>query len=148
MNVKRTSYFSFLVAISTIATVSCVHAAQLNSDYTKRGELTTISSCEVQQQITLECWMALAKALEEKGLPASQCKITSFQQTDGSEQYLICLEVDKNYKGSVAALIGAGTSSEVLLVHQLITSDGLTVSNSPPSDLRSSIKQKSRILRE
>jgi len=146
MNVKRISYFSFLIAISTIATVSGVHAAQ--AENSTCWQATTIASASPVQEITLECWMALAKALEEKGLQASQFKITSCQQAQGDEQFLLCLEIDKSFKGQVASLTNNAILSEKLpatftsVVKNDFNSIGYAV------DLRSVLKQKSRILRE
>lgn len=142
MNVKRVSYFSFLIAISAIATVSCVHAGQTVKTASAPSRL--ITTCELQG-ITLECWMALAKTLESKGLHPGQFKITSYQLS-AADEYQVCIELNKCFKGQVNAFV-----NEVPRPQLYDRSPVLALSHPGflyPTDLRAALKQKSRILLE
>ncbi len=145
MNAKRVSYFSFLIAISTIATVSCAHAGK--SVKAPLSHTTTMSGPEVQE-LSLECWMALAKVLESRGLQPGQFKITAYQE--GTEtQYQVCLEFDRNYKGQVAAfMLDACQPAPYTALLTDVTVSGGIKGFTYAFDLRQALQQKSRILLE
>jgi|GEM_PF-893665 len=109
MNVKRTSYFTFLVAITTLATVtncskvkgqtynSCV--ADTHGQVCTEGlQLFDISLDDLER---LDNGGTIDRLLKSRGLKTGKLKLAVDQSGDLS----IYLVIDKDYKGPVSKLI-------------------------------------------
>jgi hypothetical protein len=112
MIVKRVSYFSFIIAITTIATVSSCNRVKESAKQTinKAGAIVGTGSSEfldgVSEGVTqsFDCSVELVKVLEEKGLKIGKFKIAT--NSSGQENIVsIYLIFDKDYKGQVSAKI-------------------------------------------
>ncbi len=150
MNVKRVSYFSFLIAITTIATVSSCHQIKQknNTALTPIDYVTIAGMASVCEDLSLDCWVALVKALEENGVQPGKFRIT--QRKSGTENTVnIYLVFDKDYKGPVSARIfdlgDLAGDPKLLAFHE---TDRQQLYSSCPSDKREHIAHKNLILRE
>jgi len=152
MNIKRTSYFTFLVAITTLATVtSCnqVKAASLKGNTISVGEIG-LSHGEELFDICLEGLgsldyrFELAKILKDKGLKAGRFKLA----VDQLGTLKVFLVIDKDYKGQVSAEIFASKCDDYgkIALHTPAETDN---SSFPLAtfDKRVGIANKNRILR-
>lgn len=152
MNIKRTSYFTFLVAITTLATVtSC----------SKVKEQSVPGNHIVAEEIFLdtnqlfhicleglgqsETQFELAKVLKDKGLKAGKFKLA----VDPSGTLSIYLVIDKDYKGPVSAKIFAGGFQKQYGSVAALSKDkpDNSIFSEYHSDKREAISSKNRILR-
>lgn len=108
MNIKRTSYFTFLVAITTLATVtSCnkVKGQSLQSNNIAAEEIfldhNQLFDICLNGLSHPETPFELAKVLRDKGLKAGKFKL----EIDPSGTLSVYLVIDKDYKGPVSARI-------------------------------------------
>lgn len=153
MNIKRTSYFTFLVAITTLATVTSCNKAKGQSIQGNNPVADEIFLDNKQLfDICLEGLshpetpFELAKVLKDKGLKASKFKLA----VDPSGTLSVYLVIDKGYKGPVSANIFGNDYQPDFGSIALLTKDknnDVTFAG-PLSDKRSGIAIKNRILRE
>ena len=156
MIVRRVSYFTFIVAITTIATVSSCNRAKAQAQQALLyGEnLASQSSSTVTDDrythtgTTIDCTLALAKALEEKGLKAGKFKITT--DASGHQNVVsVYLIFSKDYKGQVSAKIFDSKNGEhdtIAAMAALFSAKALYAEHT--CDRRNAIKRKNRILLE
>jgi len=124
MIVKRISYFTFMVAITTMATVSSCQKA--NAHTISPEDLKTIVTALSEHELfdfgfqygdaSEDYNLRLQKLLKNKGLKAGtfQIKATS----SGKEKVLnLILVVDKNYRGHVSPAIFDSQSGHISLQH-------------------------------
>jgi hypothetical protein len=110
MIIRRISYFTFMVAITTMATVSScqkAHAASISAE-DFNTIIAALSEHEIfdfsfQYENTSESYnVRLQQLLKAKGLKAGTFQIKA--AAPGKENVLnLILVVDKNYKGTVAS---------------------------------------------
>lgn len=153
MNIKRTSYFTFLVAITTLATVTSCNKAKgqsIPSNNPVAGEIfldnKQLFDICLEGLSHPETPFELAKVLKDKGLKAGKFKLA----IDPAGTLSVYLVIDKDYKGPVSASIfgndhRAGYSNIALLTKD--ESNNVTFAG-PLSDKRSGIAIRNRILRE
>lgn len=153
MNIKRTSYFTFLVAITTLATVTSCNKAKGQSIQSNNPVADEIFLDNKQLfDICLEGLshpetpFELAKVLKDKGLKAGKFKLA----VDPSGTLSVYLVIDKDYKGPVSANIFGNDHQPDYNSVALLTKDennNVTFAG-PLPDKRSGIAIKNRILRE
>lgn len=153
MNVKRTSYFTFLVAITTLAAATSCNKVKGqipgNNDITA-GEYASGKHQELFD-ICLEGFgkldyrFELAKVLGDKGLKAGKFRLA----IDPSGTLSVYLVIDKDYKGPVSAKIFDSKSLEYGNIASLSKKQiSLLRFAGPSADERSGIAIRNRILRE
>lgn len=154
--VKRISYFTFIVAITTIATVSsCSRAKEkARQSVNYAGAVVGKGSSEFAEGFSegisqsFDCSLELSRLLQEKGIKGGKIKITT-GHSDAENVVSIYLIFDKDYKGQVSAKIFDSKNQEY----------GRTTANvACPAgtahyidfvfDHRTAIERKSRILLE
>lgn len=140
MIVRRISYFTFIVAITTIATVSACNRTNTNINCTLANEkdieiyLTNLVSNSLEWQ-TQEL---------PQGIKSGKFKITT-NTNDNSISF--CLQVNKSYKGEVNTLLFNTTaSSNVSSVEAYNTTQIETLFPEFISDKRRVIAHKNLIL--
>lgn len=110
MIVKRISYFTFMVAITTMATVSSCQKANAISPEDFNTIVAALSEQDIfdfgfQYEDASENYhLKLHKLLKSKGLKSGTFQIKATPSGNKNVLNLI-LVVDKNYKGSVASTI-------------------------------------------
>jgi hypothetical protein len=110
MIVKRISYFTFMVAITTMATVSSCHKANAISPEDFNTIVAALSEQDIfdfsfQYEDASENYnLKLQKLLKSKGLKTGTFQIKT-TPSDNENVLNLILVVDKNYKGSVASTI-------------------------------------------
>lgn len=153
MNIKRTSYFTFLVAITTLATVtSCskVRGQALPDRETIPGEI--VLDDNQLFDICLEglerpnYHFELVRVLGKKGLKAGKFKLA----IDASGTLSVYLVIDKDYKGPVSTKIFDSKGHEEYGKLALLSKDKRDNSLFAIStfDKRTGIAAKNRILLE
>jgi len=100
MIVRRVSYFTFIVAITTLASVSACSQAKAMAAHAVNGKEPAF---ECPEGIPV-CTGQLAKALQDKGISLGTFKITK-GISDNKEAVKVYLVINKNYKGQVSAKI-------------------------------------------
>jgi hypothetical protein len=156
MIVRRISYFTFLVAITTIATVSSCNRAKEKAKETANYAGTVIGrgSSEFVEGVaegvshSFECSLELSKMLQSKGLKAGKFKITT--DSSGQENVVsVYLIFDKDYKGQVSAKIFDSKRQEYGRTTATIAGvSGKAGYVDFVFDQRTDIERKSRILLE
>ena len=156
MIVRRISYFTFIVAITTIATVSsCNRAkekAKQSANYAGavvgRGSSEFIEGIAEGVNESFDCSLELAKVLKEKGLKSGKFKITT--DSSGNDNVVsVYLIFDKDYKGQVSAKIFDSKNQEYgRTVAAVENSSGKAQYVDFVFDRRTDIERKSRILLE
>lgn len=152
MIVRRVSYFTFIVAITTLATVSaCNQAAAMNA--LKNADDAALAPCLTLSSNSYNasdngCTAGIKKALLAHGINTDDFKIITAE--DGSGNTIeVCLVLDKDYKGQVSAKIftvkkQAHTAFEIATV----SNPQLTFAEGYIPDLRDVIACKNRVLLE
>jgi hypothetical protein len=152
MNIKRTSYFTFLVAITTLATVtSCskVKGQSAPGNHIVAEEIfldtNQLFNICLEGLSQTETQFELAKVLKDKGLKAGKFKLA----IDPSGTLSVYLVIDKDYKGPVSAKIFAGDYQQQYGRMAVLTRDEPDNSTFSEyrSDKRDDISSKNRILR-
>ena len=107
MIVKRVSYFTFIVAITTLASVTACSQAKAMAGHVADNSDPVFEHIEK----TAVCTTELQRILQDKGLVAGSFKITqgSSDQKDAVKIYLV---INKDYKGQVSAKIFKEKSKE------------------------------------
>lgn len=156
MIVRRISYFTFIVAITTIATVSSCNRAKEKAKQSVNYAGTVIGkgSSEFVEGVSegvsqsFDCSLELAKVLQEKGLKAGKFKITT--DNSGHENVVsVYLIFDKDYRGQVSAKIFDSKNQEYGRVAvNLDSKAGKAQYFDFVFDHRTAIERKSRILLE
>lgn len=104
MIVRRVSYFTFMVAITTIATVGSCGLAKAEAQQALLYELSGqeyIAGCGADGD---DHTLALARVLQEKGLKAANFKLRT--NASGQQEVVsVYLVFHKDYKGQVSAKI-------------------------------------------
>lgn len=154
MNVKRTSYFTFLVAITTLATVaSCnkvkeqaLYAAELHAaDAIYRDNHPEIFDLCLEGLGKMDYRFEIAKVLRDKGLKTGKFKLA----IDQSGTLSVYLVIDKDYKGPVSASIFDSKSHHYGRTALLSGAESDNIhAYGPAFDKRAGIASKNRILRE
>jgi len=155
MIIRRISYFTFMVAITTMATVSSCQKANATSisfeDF--NTIVAALSEHEIfdfgfQYEDAAEDYNAkLQKILKSKGLKAGTYQIKAAKS--GKENVLnLILVVDKNYKGTVASTFFDSQPGQISVPYAAVHShfDKQTFSNSFASDIRKDIARKNLVL--
>lgn len=152
MIVKRVSYFTFIVAITTIATVSSCHKAKASTSQCPekvQAECLSVLSDEIAKETNWprEATLQLAKVLQEKGLLTGKFHIST-RYSSQEETLSICLVFDKDYKGEV--LTGLFKSVKPDYDYSLLFADKYSPSNFSHTffDKRKDIDRKNLILLE
>ncbi len=152
MIVRRISYFTFLVAITTIATVSSCNRARQSANYA--GNVVGKGSSEFIEGVTegvnhtFDCTLELTKVLQEKGLKGGKFRIAT--DDSGHERVVsFYLIFDKDYKGQVSAKIFDSKQQEYgRTTASIETKAGKAQFVDFVFDHRTDIERKSRILLE
>lgn len=150
MNIKRTSYFTFLVAITTLATVtSCGKVNGQSSNNKTIAEEILLDSNQLFN-ICLESLggtdtrFELAKVFKDKNLKAGKFKLA----IDPSGTLSVYLVIDKDYKGPVSTKIfgndQADYGSLAVLTKEESANSSFTAHH---FDKRAGIAIRNRILR-
>jgi hypothetical protein len=146
MTVKRVSYFTFLVAITTIATVTSCNKVKAQALL----DIAVSHSVELSDASTVygpEFTFELSKVLRDKGLQTGKFKIATRHSGSG-EAVTVYLIFDKDYKGPVSAKIFNTPFKEY------VDAPVLTCQQAPPRycnpvfDERAGIASRNRILLE
>ncbi len=151
MTVKRVSYFTFLVAITTIATVtSCnkVKAQALSGN--SNNDIAVSHSVELSEASKVygpEFTFELSKVLRDKGLHTGKFKIATRHSGSG-EAVTVYLIFDKDYKGPVSAQIFTVPAKEYTAVYAVATWPAALCYNKLVFDERAGIASRNRILLE
>ncbi|WP_118952227.1 hypothetical protein [Taibaiella helva] len=156
MIVRRISYFTFIVAITTIATVSSCNRAKEKAKQSVNyaGTVVGKGSSEFFEGVaegvsqTFDCTVELAKVLQSKGVKGGKFKITT--DSNGHENVVsVYLIFDKDYKGPVSARIFDSKDQEYgRTAVSLDTRSGQARFTDFVFDQRTDIERKSRILLE
>jgi hypothetical protein len=149
MIVRRVSYFTFIVAITTLATVTaCNQAAAGPLKNTDEADCCVGHSGLAHLQQNIECAEGLRHVLLAHGINIDDFKVVLAEDAQGNTLE-ICLVVDKDYKGQVSAKIFTVQSShstspapEANYIHPL------AIAESYQPDLREEIAGKSLVLLE
>lgn len=156
MIVRRVSYFTFIVAITTIATVSSCNRVKEKARETAHyaGTVAGKASSEFVDGAadgitqTFDCTLELTKALEEKGLKTGKFKITT--DASGNQNVVsVYLIFNKDYKGQVSVKIFDSKNAEYgRAAANLEVKAGKAQYVDFTFDQRTDIERKSRILLE
>lgn len=112
MIVRRVSYFTFMVALTTMATITSCNRAKEKARQSVHyaGEIAGKASTEFFDgaaegvSATLDCRIGLSAALRDKGFKLGKFRITT--DSTGNEHIVsVYLIFDKDYKGPVTAKI-------------------------------------------
>lgn len=151
MTVKRVSYFTFLVAITTIATVTSCNKVKAQALYGNGDSDMALShSVELSDATTVygpEFTFELSKVLRDKGLQTGKFKIATRHSGSG-EAITVYLIFDKDYKGPVSAKIFNIPALEYTEVHAVAFQPTIPIYNRPEFDERAGIAIRNKILRE
>jgi hypothetical protein len=152
MNIKRTSYFTFLVAITTLATVTSCNQAKAQG-----VERNTIAADEIFLDNTqlfnfcleglsqADAQSELAKMLKGKGLRAGKFKLA----IDPSGTLSVYLVIDKDYKGPVSSIFEGDNHAHYGSLATLVSSKSANFTfHTFCRDERKGIASRNRILRE
>ncbi len=114
MNIKRTSYFTFLVAITTLATVTSCNQAKgqcMESNTIAADEIfldnTQLFNFCLEGLGQADAQSELAKMLKGKGLKGGKFKLA----IDPSGTLSVYLVIDKDYRGPVSTRIFEGNNN-------------------------------------
>ncbi len=116
MMVKRVSYFTFIVAITTIATVGSCHKVKAATNRCPEQVQTECLSVLFEEISRKNNWpqeatLQLAKVLQEKGLLSGRFHIRTRYSGSG-QTFSIYLTFDKSYKGEVSACLFNGIGAQ------------------------------------
>jgi len=103
MIVRRVSYFTFIVAITTLASVGACSQAKAMAAHAVNGNEPVFEHSEG----IVVCTTGLERVLKEKGLATGTYKITP-DLSDNKGAVKIYLVISKDYKGQVTAKIFKG----------------------------------------
>lgn len=147
MIVRRISYFTFIVAITTIATVGvCNKASASSANHHASGHSGTIITSGETHEV-FDYTLALAKVLREKGLKVGKFRIVI---SASDNEHVVNVILDKDYKGQVSAKIfdskGLDYDKNVISLNAPLSRK--TKHFTPTFDERNAIARKNRILLE
>lgn len=151
MTVKRVSYFTFLVAITTIATVTSCN--KVKAQVLQGGgnhDIALSHSVELSDASTVygpEFTFELSKVLRDKGLHTGKFRIATRHSGSG-EAVTVYLIFDKDYKGPVSAKIFTLPATEFTEANAVAFQPAIPLYNNPVFDERPGIAGRNRILRE
>ncbi|WP_118975504.1 hypothetical protein [Taibaiella koreensis] len=156
MIVRRISYFTFIVAMTTMATVSSCNRAREKAKQSVNyaGAVVGKGSSEFLDGVadgvsqSFDCTLELAKVLQSKGVKGGKFRITT--SNNGHENVVsVYLIFDKDYKGPVSARIFDSKDQEYgRATASLDVRAGSAGFTDLVFDERTNIERKSRILLE
>lgn len=145
MIVRRVSYFTFIVAITTLASVSACSQAKAMALHAVNGSEPAFE----QPNGVPVCSGELVKALQDKGFSLGTYRITK-GISDNKEAVKIYLVINKGYKGQVSAKIFKTENEEPCqtckLFNKIQPAQYLAAGFTP--DKRTDIARKNMILLE
>ena len=151
MTIQRVSYFTFLVAITTIATVTSCNRVKAQGPEQQGHEITISHSADFAEAATVygpEFTFELSKVLRDKGLQTGKFKIAT-RSTGNGEAITVYLIFDKDYKGPVSAKIFSLPVQFLAAAEPVIACQPTPpLHNAPLIDERAGIASRNRILRE
>ena len=150
MTVKRVSYFTFLVAITTIATVTSCNKVKAQVLQGSNNDIALSHSVELSDASTVygpEFTFELSKVLRDKGLHSGKFRIATRHSGSG-EAITVYLIFDKDYKGPVSAKIFTLPAAEFKEAHAVAFQPITPLYNNPVFDERAGIASRNRILKE